>query len=440
MMTGRIPRRLSHLMLWLFLIGSPVVPQSFQQSPLILTESRPTVDTFFGSALAIGDFNGDGILDLAVSNRRERVFVFYGRPTLRQTPDRTLSTREAGIAFGSALASGDWNRDNRTDLAIGAPEASNSEDSSFDGRVFIYRGASNFGISPVTIRSPLPPDPDTLIGGFFGDSLASGNVDGDQASDLIAGAWLLDAVVILYGGSTIGSRRTTLRGTLGEQFGLAVAAGDINKDGFADVVVGAPLGGTNGNGAIYVFFGGKSMSGRPNLTLLNPRPPAGPLIDPTFASSLAVADLNGDGYADIVVGDSIQSQPPRVYIYFGGPAMSNDPNLILEAPAPQLDSRFGYAVATGDLNGDRIADLAVGAIGAVVGNRQEAGRVYVFQGGSTIGPNANLILDPPSPEVNGEFGTAIAIGDLNRDGKPDLAVGEPGGLRGAGRVIVYLGR
>lgn len=440
---------MKRLLIGLFLIGSTVFPQS---SPLILTEPRPTADAAFGSALAIGDFNNDGTLDLAVSNGNERVFIFYGRPTLRQTPDRTLSTSETGIGFGSALASGDWNRDGRTDLAVGAPEASNSEDSFLDGKIFVYLGVSNFGANRTTLRSPLPPDPDSMMGGLFGEALATGDVDGDGTSDLIAGAWLLDATVISYGGRTIGSRRTILQGGLGEQFGFAVAAGDVNKDGFADVLIGAPFGGPNGAGAVYVFFGGRTLSSRPNLTLPNPHPPADlDVMGSTFASALIAADINGDGYADIIVGspntseDSEDSQPDdprpgRVYVYFGGPSVSNVPGLILEDPTPRAASAFGYALAAGDLNGDGTADLAVSAYQAVVDNRQRAGRVYVFYGGSAIGPNANLIVDPPNPEAGAEFGAALAIGDLNRDGKPDLIVGAPGFARRAGRVIVYLGR
>jgi len=120
--------------------------------------------------------------------------------------------------------------------------------------------------------------------------------------------------------------------------------------------------------------------------------------------------------------------------------VSNVPGLILEDPTPRAASAFGYALAAGDLNGDGTADLAVSAYQAVVDNRQRAGRVYVFYGGSAIGPNANLIVDPPNPEAGAEFGAALAIGDLNRDGKPDLIVGAPGFARRAGRVIVYLGR
>ncbi len=433
-----------HIMAWLLLIANLTPAQSFQQPPLVLTESRPTADAAFGTVLAIGDFNTDKIADLAVSNSAERVFIFYGHTTPRTTPNLTLSSREAGIAFGKALAAGDWNRDGRTDLAIGAPEASNSEDSLFDGRVIVYPGASRFGTSPVTLRSPIPPDPDFLTGGLFGDALASGDVDGDGASDLIVSAWFLDATVILYGGRTIGSRRTILRGNIiGEQFGFAVAAGDVNKDGFADVVIGAPFGGSNEAGAAYVFLGRKSLGSRPDLTLPNPHPPSDP-ANSTFASVLAVADLNGDGYADIIVGAPNTSPdepaPGRVYIFFGGATLRNTPDLILEDPTAQAQSRFGYSLAAGDLNGDGVPDLLVSAPGATVNNRPQVGRVYVFLGGGTIGPNANAILEPQSPEAEGEFGTAMAIGDLNGDGKADLAISAPGAARRAGRVFLYLGR
>jgi len=206
-MKGQIVYRLT---IALLLTRSTMLAQSspFQPQPLILTESRPVAGACFGSALAIGDFNNDKTSDLAVSapcaleNRAERVFIFYGRQTLQRTPNLTLSTREAGIGFGFTLAAGDWTRDGRTDLAVGAPEASNSnsedsEESFWDGRVIIYRGASNFGANSTTVRSPLPPDPDFLMGGRFGDSLTSGDVDGDGTSDLIVGAWLLDTVVVL---------------------------------------------------------------------------------------------------------------------------------------------------------------------------------------------------------------------------------------------------
>ncbi len=427
----------------LLLIGGLAFPQSPQPSPLILTESRPQADAAFGSAMAAGDFNNDGGMDLAVSNTNERVFIFYGRTTLQPTPNVTLSTRETGIDFGIALASGDWNRDGRTDLAIGAPGASNSEDSSFDGQVIIYLGAQNFGRSSVTIRSPLPPE--EFVGGYFGGALANGDVDGDGRSDLIVGAWFLDAVVILYGGNTIGARRTTLRGNIDEEYyGFAVAAGDLNKDGLADIAIGAPFGGSTGAGAVYVFLGRKQLSSRPDFVLQNPHPAVGSTDpeNPAFASSLAVADLNGDGYADLIVGSpntSEASRTGRVYIFFGGPTLRDTPDLTLEEPAPQAGSAFGYALATGDLNGDGKNDLAIGAIGASVGGRSRAGRVYIYSGGDTIGPTPTATLDPPTPETGGEFGTALAIGDFNRDGKPDLAVGAPGLARRAGRVLLYLG-
>jgi hypothetical protein len=435
-----LPRYLSHIMTGLLLTANLTPAQSFQQPPLTLAESRPTAGAAFGIALAIGDFNNDKIADLAVSNSAERVFIFYGRTTPRTTPDRTLSSRETGIAFGMALAAGDWNGDGRTDLAIGAPEASNSEDSFFDGRVIIYPGSSNFGTSPVTLRSPIPPDPDFLTGGLFGYALASGDVDGNKVSDVIVSAWYLDATVILYGGRTIGSRRTILKGnTIGEQFGFAVAAGDVNKDGFADVAIGAPFGGPTGTGAVYLFFGGKTLSGRPDLILPNPHPPSDP-EDSTFASALAIADLNGDGYADIIVGAPNTSPkelaPGRVYIFFGGTTLRNTPDLVLENSTPA----FGYSLATGDLNGDGTSDLVVSAIGATVNTRPRAGQVHIFLGGSAIGPTAHMILDPPSPEAEGEFGSAMAIGDLNRDGKADLAISAPGVARRAGRVFLYLGR
>ena len=174
------------------------------------------------------------------------------------------------------------------------------------------------------------------------------------------------------------------------------------------------------------------------LTLDTPNPQASAY----FGYSVAVGDVNGDGKADIAVGTPAEgvganTHQGRTYVFSG----ANDSLLLtLDTPNPQAGAGFGNSVAVGDVNGDGEADIAVAVLTEGVGANTEQGRTYVFSGanGSLL-----LTLDTPNPQVFAGFGNSVAVGDVNGDGKADIAVGvlaeSVGTNTEQGRTYVFSG-
>ena len=149
-----------------------------------------------------------------------------------------------------------------------------------------------------------------------------------------------------------------------------------------------------------------------------------------------VGDVNGDGVPDLAVG---QPHLDRVVICSGADGTRLH---TLRAPSPQPFARFGAALAgVGDVNDDGVPDLAVGAPGQDVEDRDDEGAVLIFSGAD--GTRLRT-LRAPSPQPFANFGAALAgVGDVNDDGVPDLAVGAPNQAveddRGAGAVLIFSG-
>lgn len=148
-----------------------------------------------------------------------------------------------------------------------------------------------------------------------------------------------------------------------------------------------------------------------------------------------MSDVNGDGYADVVIGTLVRSRPGQVTVYHGSATGTRSlPNTTLMAPTTDMDSQFGRSVATaGDVNGDGFADVIVGA----PGEQGDAGRAYLYWG------TAEGLAQKPAISIvgpgmaKGRFGAAVtAAGDVNGDGYADVAIGAPG----IGRAFVYLGQ
>jgi hypothetical protein len=212
-------------------------------------------------------------------------------------------------------------------------------------------------------------------------------------------------------------------------FGFGLAGGDVNGDGVADLLAGAVLADVEGKanaGQVFVFFGGSPLDASPDLILRAPTPER----DARFGWAIALADLNGDGWTDILVSaifanGGAQRGTGKVYFFFGGPSLL-DAQADGELPLPSLNplAHFGWALAVGDLNGDGRADVLVGAENAKVGSLDQAGQVFVYEGGASF-PGSPRVLQAPEPQRGAAFGSALAVGDVTEDGYDDVFVGAP---------------
>ncbi len=205
------------------------------------------------------------------------------------------------------------------------------------------------------------------------------------------------------------------------------SAGDVNGDGKQDLLIAAPTGGAGGEGEVLVLHGPATAG--PDLVLTGPEAGSG------YGTALAgLGDVNGDGYDDIAIGAPSAFGGGVVQVYLGGPSgLAPSPDLVLTgSPA----SSFGAAVAGGDLTGDGLADLLVGApLDPSAG--WGAGSVSLFAGSVAGLDSVPLDVAPGWP--GSRTGSALAVGDVDGDGVMDAAVASPLDAAGAGSVSLWAG-
>jgi len=423
------------------------------------TAESDQVLAFFGISIATaGDVNGDGYSDVIAGassfdngeTDEGRAFVFHGSASgLSLTPSWTAEGDQGGAQLGWAVGTaGDVNGDGVADVIVGAYSFDDGE--SDEGRAFVYHGSAA-GLS----TTPSWTAESDQAGAQFGYSVGTaGDVNTDGYSDVIVGAWFFDngepdeGRAFVYHGSAAGLSATASwtaeSDQAGAQFGYSVGmAGDVNADGYADVIVGA-ISFDNGQadeGRTFVYHGSPSgLSATANWTA------EGDQANAQFGNAVGTAgDVNGDGYADVIVGAYFffngEGAEGGAFVYQGSASgLSLTANWTAEGN--QGGAVFGYSVGTaGDVNGDGYADVVVGAPSFTNGQSQE-GRAFVYQG-TASGLSSTPSWTAESNQASAQFGTSVGTaGDVNGDGYADVVVGSPfftNGQTMEGRAFAYHG-
>ena len=244
---------------------------------------------------------------------------------------------------------------------------------------------------------------------YFGCSVSSaGDVNKDGYDDVIVGAYNNKSAYIYFGGSSMGDTPdVTITDETFSFFGWSVSsAGDVNKDGYDDVIIGE-----TGYGVVYIYFGGSSMNSNYNTTDADVTI-IGANEGYNFGCSVSSAgDVNGDTYDDVIIGESDNN---LVYIYFGGSSMDVTADVTMTG-----SDHFGFSVSgAGNVNGDTYDDV-------IVGNWMYPGygEAYIYLGGSSMDNTADITLTGDVYE--GYFGYSVSgAGDVNGDTYDDVIVGE----------------
>jgi hypothetical protein len=374
----------------------------------------------FGTSTAEGDFNGDGIPDLAVTHPclssifgacgqgLVSVMLGIGNGTF-QPPEEYSSGGLPG--FGQGVAVGDFNGDGKLDLAATNYLAA-------DGCNPLGCGASSVGIMQGNGDGTFLAPPVYSSGGYQPWSVAIGDVNGDGNPDLVVGNLCQSqsncnngAIGILLGRGD-GTYQATKVYNSGGYYPSSVAVGDFNGDGKLDLAVANDCqSSSNCNGVVAILLGNGDGTFQPAQTFAS-----GGFV----ASSITVGDVNGDGKLDVLVTSLCSSNSTCDSGGTVGVLLGNGDGTFQPAQTYSTGGYYALSVALADVNGDGKPDLLVADM-CQDDSCESSGVAAVLLG------NGNGTFQPERSYSVGGFGSepySIAVGDFTGDGKVDLALAD----------------
>jgi hypothetical protein len=469
-----------------------------------------------GASLAIFDFDGDGLQDLMMGastshgpggdspdkSARGAVFVLYGGRPLRSLldlqetpPDASIFGKGAFHKCGSALAGGDFNGDGAMDLAVGCPGLRGNQlgHQKKGGAVDVIAGGRRLPPVVDPIRDQIFArrigDP-TYNDLRFGKLILGMDLNGDGIDDLCIqgrssfpngqnGRYCSVTHVELGGPDLAGVKRFLFEDadiTLKHEGNSGgYAAGDLSGDGLPDLIIGSPsltippdgVYDPRYIGGVFVVAAGGPLPAAidlddpavPYLTVYGTRGEHRPYYSSNFGKTAAIGDVDGDGFADLVVGSPLWSGPAflehqygrgrlEIFLGDGGPwpglidLKDRDPDAVVYGPFE--NGRLGNTLVVADLNGDGVDDIA-SAAREYDPRSWDPTYTYVLFGGSAGSSVVDLSADPPDAMLSSretDMSTALRSGDFDGDGADDLAIrqyGDFGGDYDAAITLVFGG-
>ncbi len=465
----------------------------------------------YAATIVVGDVTGDGVLDTVAGARLANVggktgagavYVWKGVAAPSGAPDATLvipgtvQDDELGSAWkGQGIQLADVTGDGVLDVVVGTyyADIAGVRDA---GAVYVWKGGATLTGTPAPLATLTIPGatPGVGLGYRSGQGIQLADVTGDSVLDVVsgsifAGAMAAGALYVWKGGPTLSGSPAPLA-TLtvpgaapGDILGMSVTQLiDVTGDSVLDVVAGsdyADVGGVTDAGAIYVWQGGAALTGTPVplATLTIPGAAAydwlGYVGDPwdstyfLFPGQVGrIADVTGDGVADLVVGTSYAdvggvADAGAIYVWQGGASLTGTPaplatlTITGAVASDQLGvlgdagGLSGQGIQVVDVTGDGLLDVVAGTTNADVGGVVDAGAIYVWQGGASLTgtPVPLATLTAPGAVVGDRLGDALGqgllIADVSGDGLLDLVAGtrhaDVAGVVDAGAIYAWSG-
>ncbi len=406
----------------------------------VVFNTEETGIQYFGNEIwSGGDINGDGLDDILISatgwnGNRGRVYLYYGGSSIDPSyPDITISGEDPNTLLGNyaGISTSDVNGDGYEDVIIGARGYHNN-----DGRVYVYYGGPAMDTQADMVFNGEIGKED-----WFGLAVASADIDDDGYEDILVGAQNYDQgrgrVYLFWGGNPMDTAADLIfeGEAAGDWFGRKIdAGGDVNGDGYNEILIGARQWGNN-HGRAYLYFGNRT--GR--IKAVSDHAFTGESHSNEMGASVEMFDIDNDGFDDVLVGARFAANwRGRVYIYWGSRDFDRgNPDVVLEGEP--YSNMSGDNITCGYFNSDNYGDILVGGYNYPSYPIMN-GRAYIFYGGTktSMAQLADYIFEGESGHA-ARFGMMVSSGDYNDDNNDDVVIGAWGYNNSQGRAYLFYG-